>query len=136
MSGKVIKSRYDKVFKAKDRIKNCPFCGSTADLWLSESRLNVFVECDNIDCMARGGSGINIMEVIDKWNNRAEEVEKEDVKMENKFKLEVVVKGCDEECVLYHFIFNNIRARELSTSIIFITDHVQDLVDIRVTREN
>ena len=56
--------------------------------------------------------------------------------MENNFKLEVVVKGCDEEGVLYHFIFNNIRADELTMSIIFITDHVPDLYDIRVTREN
>lgn len=63
-------------FKAKDMLKKCPFCGSTANIWLSESRLNMFVECDNIDCMARSGSGINIMDVIAKWNNRAEEVEK------------------------------------------------------------
>lgn len=56
--------------------------------------------------------------------------------MEKKFKIEVVVKGCDEDGVLYHFIFNNIRADELATSIIFISDHVPDLYDIRVTREN
>lgn len=55
--------------------------------------------------------------------------------MKLKFKLEVVVKGCDEEGVLYHFIFSNVRADELATSIIFITDHVPDLCDIRVTRE-
>ena len=52
------------------------------------------------------------------------------------FKIEVVVKGCDEDGVLYYFIFNNIRAAELATSIIFITDHVPDLYDIRVIREN
>ena len=55
--------------------------------------------------------------------------------MKVKFKLEVVVKGCDEEDVLYHFIFNDIHADELATSIIFITDHVPDLYDIRVTKE-
>ena len=77
MNDKIFKARSDMLFKARDRIKKCPFCGSTADIWLSESRLNLFVECDNINCMARSGSGINIMEVIDKWNNRAEGVENE-----------------------------------------------------------
>ena len=66
-------------FYAKDMLKKCPFCGSTANIWLSESRLNLFVECDNIDCMARIGPGINIMEVIASWNNRTEEVKKEGV---------------------------------------------------------
>ena len=55
-------------------LKKCPFCGSTANIWLSESRLNVFVECDNIDCRARTGSGINIMDVIATWNKRAFDV--------------------------------------------------------------
>ena len=73
-----------KAFEASNMLKKCPFCGSTANIWLSESRLNLFVECDNIDCMARGGAGINIMEVINKWNNRTEEVEKEGVINENK----------------------------------------------------
>ena len=63
-------------FNASNMLKKCPFCGSTADIWLSESRLNLYVECDNIDCMARSGSGINIMEVINKWNNRPKELEK------------------------------------------------------------
>ena len=71
-------------FKARNMLKKCPFCGSNANLWLNDSRLNVFVECDNIDCMARSGPGINIMEVIAKWNNRAEEIEKEGVCNENK----------------------------------------------------
>lgn len=65
-----------KGFEASNMLEKCPFCGSTANIWLSESRLNLFVECDNIDCMARSGSGINIMEVINKWNNRAKELEK------------------------------------------------------------
>lgn len=70
-------------FKAKDMLKKCPFCGNNANIWLSESRLNLFVECDNIDCMARSGPGVNIMEVIAMWNNRAENVEeKEGVKNE------------------------------------------------------
>lgn len=74
MNDKLFKARNDIIFKASDRIKKCPFCGSTANIWLSESRLSVYVECDNIDCMARSGSGINIMEVIDKWNKRAFDV--------------------------------------------------------------
>ncbi len=72
------------MFKAKDMLKICPFCGSTANIWLSESRLSLYVECDNIDCMARSGSGNNIMAVIEKWNNRAEEVKKEGFNNENK----------------------------------------------------
>lgn len=64
------------MFGASNMLKKCPFCGSTANLWLSESRLNIYVECDNIDCMARSGSGIDIMEVINKWNNRTKEVDK------------------------------------------------------------
>ena len=65
------------VYKAKDMLKNCPFCGSTANIWLSESRLYLFVECDNIDCWARSGPSINIMDAIAKWNNRAEAEETE-----------------------------------------------------------
>ena len=55
--------------------------------------------------------------------------------MNNKFTLVVVVKVDAEDGLLYHFKFNNIGADELATSIIFITDHVPDLYDIRVTRE-
>lgn len=72
------------MFRASDMLRKCPFCGSTANIWLSESRLNLYVECDNIDCMARSGSGINIMSVVALWNHRAEEVKKGDIKNDNK----------------------------------------------------
>ena len=55
--------------------------------------------------------------------------------MESIFKLEVVVKGCDEDGVLYHFIINNVCAKELVAVINFITDHVPDLYNILIARE-
>lgn len=62
--------------KASDVIKNCPFCGSTADIWLSENRLLLFVECDNVDCGARGGSDVQIDQAIRKWNIRNDKEER------------------------------------------------------------
>ena len=45
-------------------------CGSHANIWLNESRLGVFVECDNMECGARSGTCLNIYDAISKWNTR------------------------------------------------------------------
>ena len=55
--------------------------------------------------------------------------------MEINFKLDVVVRADNNAGLLYHIYLYNIRADELATSIIFITDHVAGLYDIRVTKE-
>ena len=56
--------------QAQNMLKKCPFCGSTANIWLSENRLSLFVECDNMECRARSGDYSDIYVVIEKWNNR------------------------------------------------------------------
>lgn len=70
------------------KIKDCPFCGSTADIAIKAidkigeevSSGEVYVECDN--CFAKGpmedlhiigGSFIDsIVSAVNKWNERAE----------------------------------------------------------------
>ena len=63
---------------AQDLLHKCPFCGSTANIWLKENRLSVFVECDNMDCRARSGEYTDIHDVVAKWNARHIDI-KEDI---------------------------------------------------------
>lgn len=55
---------------AQDLLHKCPFCGSTANIWLKENRLSLFAECDNMECCARSGEYSDIYDVIEKWNAR------------------------------------------------------------------
>lgn len=55
--------------------------------------------------------------------------------MNDNFKLDVVVRADNNAGLLYHIYLYNIRPEDLTTSIIFITDHVAGLYEIRVTRE-
>ena len=61
-----------------ENLKNCPFCGSKADMWSWNG--GVRIECSNFDqrCHLVSIEGKTEAEAIEKWNHRVERTAKVD----------------------------------------------------------
>lgn len=70
----------------KEEIKNCPFCGSPAEIMCIPHCKNPYVViCGNISCQASlGVYSKSRLAAIKSWNERIEEKEIEQLKKENK----------------------------------------------------